>query len=255
MRFVVLGPVTVVADGRHHSLPRAQTRGLLAFLLLNAGRAVSRAGLSDALWGGSAPATARAQIHNTIGYLRGRLAELGEPDVVETGSFGYRIAADPQAIDAALFERYVQRARERGTDHVEAIRLFRAALDLWSGAPLLDASGAYVESARARLTDGRLAAVEDLADLEVRHGRPDLVAAELAPYVEAHPLRERMRARMMLALYRSGRQADALRVYRDYRQLLAEQEGPRPGPRHRRAGAAHPARRLVPRTSRGAGRP
>src|SRR5262245_15695178 len=99
MRFTVLGPVTVVAGGQRHSLPRAQTRGLLAFLLLNPGRALSREAVTDALWGGAAPASARAQVHNTIGYLRNRLADLGQPDAIENGSFGYRIAVAPELID------------------------------------------------------------------------------------------------------------------------------------------------------------
>jgi len=232
MYVLVLGPVVVSVDGKAHSLPRSQTRGVLALLALDAGRALSRQAIMDALWGGAPPPTGRAQIHNALRQIRGLLADLGVPGSIESGSFGYRLAVEPTLVDAVRFEQLARQGRKASAngDHGEASRLLRAALDLWTGEPLLDAGGAFVEAARTRLNDGRLTAIEDLADIDLIHGRPELVAAELGQLVHAYPLRERLRSRLMLALYRSGRRADALRVCREYRQILAEQEGLDPGP-------------------------
>jgi DNA-binding SARP family transcriptional activator/Tfp pilus assembly protein PilF len=232
LSFVVLGPVGILVDGRQRSVARAQARGVLALLALNAGRALSRQAVADALWGDTAPTTARAQVQNAIHQIRGVLADAGHSGLIETASFGYRLCVEPEQVDAGRFDRLLGEARNTVRQHAHdvASRLFRAALDLCAGEPLLDAAGAFVESARARLNDARLTAVEDLADLDLSHGRPELVADELAPIVHAYPVRERLRSRLMLALYRSGRPSDALRVCREYRQLLAEREGLDPGP-------------------------
>ncbi|MFC0529579.1 AfsR/SARP family transcriptional regulator [Phytohabitans kaempferiae] len=227
----MLGPVTVVIRGHRHRIPRAQTRGLLALMLLNLGRRISREGVIEALWGGAAPSTARSQVHNAITVIRGHLADLGAPDVLDSGPSGYELLVEPEQVDAARFGDGVRLARDavaRGNEK-EAVRLLRAALGLWTGEPLADATGSFVEAARARLVERRLTAVEDLADLELELGRAEVVAAEIAPLVDAHPMRERLRARHMTALYRTGRQVEALHSYRVYRNLLAEYEGLDPG--------------------------
>ncbi|HEX6682772.1 MAG TPA: BTAD domain-containing putative transcriptional regulator [Candidatus Limnocylindrales bacterium] len=228
---VLLGPVSVVVDGETHSVPRSQTRGVLALLALSPRRALSRQAVVSALWGDAAPPTARAQVNNAMREIRRLFAGLGVVGAVESGQFGYRLTVDPALVDAVCFEQLVKQARTASAagDEGQANRLLRAGLDLWTSEPLLDAAGAFVESTRTWLSDARLTAIEDLADLDLRHGRPELVAAELAPLVRAHPMRERLRSRLMLALYLSGRRSDALQIYREYRQALAEQEGLDPG--------------------------
>ncbi|GAB3522816.1 BTAD domain-containing putative transcriptional regulator [Phytohabitans suffuscus] len=230
-QFAVLGPVTVVIDGRRHRIPRAQTRGLLALMLLNLGRRISREGVIEAMWAGAPPSTARSQVHNAVTVIRGHLADLGAPDVLDSGPSGYELLVEPEQVDAARFDDGVRLAHDAAArgDHKEAVRLLRGALDLWTGEPLADATGAFVGAARARLVERRLTAVEDLADLELDLGRAEAVAAEIAPLVDAHPMRERLRVRQMTALYRSGRQVEALQSYRLYRNLLAEYEGLDPG--------------------------
>lgn len=231
MRYTVLGPVTVVTAEHQHRLPRAQTRGLLAYMLLNLGQRVSREAMIEALWGGAAPSTAKSQVHNAITVIRARLAELGADEVFVGGPSGYQLLVEPDQVDAAAFEAKARQARQvadRGARE-EAAALLREGLALWQGAPLADASGAYVDAARARLVERRLTAYEDLADAELELGRAEAVVTEIAPLVDEYPMRERLRARQMTALYRSGRQVEALQSYRAYRTLLAEHEGLDPG--------------------------
>jgi len=231
MRFTVLGPVGVATDDRWQAVPRAQTRALFALLMLNAGRPMSLGVVVESLWGGSAPPTARAQVHGSIHAIRKLLAELGTPDAVESGAFGYQLAIEPLAVDAILLDQQVHRARQAADsgDALEAVRLLRDGLSLWRGEPLSDAAGAFVEATRARLVERRLSAVDTLAELELRLGRHADLVAELEPVVSAYPLRESLRGHLMLALYRSGRQVEALQSYRAYRQLLADEEGLDPG--------------------------
>ncbi|MDQ7905927.1 BTAD domain-containing putative transcriptional regulator [Phytohabitans sp. ZYX-F-186] len=227
----MLGPVTVAVRGSRHRIPRAQTRGLLALMLINLGRRISREAVIEAMWGGTPPSTARSQVHNAVTVIRAHLAEVGAPEVLDSGPSGYELLVEPDQVDAARFDDGVRLARDAAArgNHQEAVRLVRAALDRWTGEPLSDATGAFVEAARARLAERRLTAVEDLADLELELGRAEVVAAEIAPLVDAHPMRERLRVRQMTALYRTGRQVEALQSYRTYRNLLAEYEGLDPG--------------------------
>lgn len=231
MRFELLGPVSVVVDEHRHTVARAQARGVLALLLLNAGRGLSPAAVIEAMWGGAAPSTAKAQLHNAVRDIRLLLAGLGSAEVIVTERFGYRADVAPSDVDALLFQQWVREAEAamRAGDPDAAASRLRAALGLWTGEPLANVAGAFAEPAAAKLVDLRLTAVEDLADLDVRHGRPEVTAAELAPLVHAYPMRERLRARLMMALYHSGRRAEALRSAREYRALLAEQEGLDPG--------------------------
>lgn len=232
MRFALLGPVSVLAGGQRRTVPRAQTRGVLALLLLHAGRSVSREAVIEAVWGGAPPPTARAQVHNAVRDIRQLVESLDPAAVIVTEPFGYRADIDPDDVDALLLDRRLRLATEaarRGDDH-EAVCQLRAGLDLWLGEPLMNVSGAFVEPARSRLVDLRLTAVEDLADLDLRHGRPEVVAADLAPFVHAYPMRERLRVRLMTALHHSGRRSDALRNAREYRALLVDREGLDPGP-------------------------
>jgi DNA-binding SARP family transcriptional activator/tetratricopeptide (TPR) repeat protein len=230
MLFTVLGPVGFVLDGRHFSVPRAQTRGQLGLLCLRPGRSVSYEALAEGIWGGAPPATARNQVHGAMHVIRERLAAAGAPDVLAGGTFGYRLEVPPEQVDAGRFEGGVRRAREVGpADPAAAIDLLRSALALWQGESLAAASGGYVDAARAGLAQRWLVATEELAELELRVDRADLVVAELAPLVAEHPLRERLHLLLMRALRLTDRRADALAVYRGYRRRLVEQEGLDPG--------------------------
>ncbi|GAA1739250.1 AfsR/SARP family transcriptional regulator [Luedemannella helvata] len=232
MGFTVLGPVALVINDDRHTVARAQSRGLLALLLLEADRAVSLPAIIEALWGGAAPPTAKSQVQMAVHAIRRTLVAAGSTASLDSGSFGYRLVVDADDVDLGRFERLVARAQRAadGGDAAAAADLLREGLALWRGEPLADASGAFVDAARARLTDRRLAAVADLADIELRLGRHEALIDDLAALVDAYPMREAIRARLMLALYRGGRQVEALQSFRDYRQLLADEEGIEPGP-------------------------
>jgi DNA-binding SARP family transcriptional activator/Tfp pilus assembly protein PilF len=241
VRFRLLGPVATIVDDRVHSLPRAQTRGLFAYLLLNAGRPVPLDGVIDALWGGAEPVTARNQIPTAVSTIRRELTRLGVPDVIVTGPLGYQAAVEPDRVDALAFERGLRQAlagadgrpaRSRAGDLAVADRAvrMREILDAWQGQPLQDAAGAFVETERARLTGLWLTANEELASTELSLGHAIDVAARLAGLVHEHPLRERLRAQLMVALYQCGQTAEALEVYRAGRASLAAELGIEPGP-------------------------
>jgi DNA-binding SARP family transcriptional activator/Tfp pilus assembly protein PilF len=230
IRFRLLGPVTTVVDGRSYGLPRAQTRGLFAFLLLNAGRPVTVEALIGALWGGAEPSTARSQISAAVGTIRRELSRLGAPDAVVSGPFGYQAGIDPRQVDALAFEHDLLRALDDHRDGTDRADRLRQILAGWGGPPLPDAAGAFVESERARLAALRLTAVEELAEVELGLGQAAEVVARLTGLVSEFPLRERLRAQLMLALYRCGQTAEALEVFRTGRTRLAGELGIEPGP-------------------------
>jgi DNA-binding SARP family transcriptional activator len=231
MRFAVLGPVAVVRDGERHPVYRAQARGVLGLLVLDAGRPLSIAAIVRHLWAGDPPRTARQQVQASVSAIRRHLVALGGPASISSGRFGYRLEAAPEQTDAGLFADAVRSARRlvADGDNEAAARALRGGLDLWSGEPLADASGAFVEGMRRRLTSTKLAALDLLAECELALSRPEAVIGELAPYVAAFPTEEALRARLAVALYRCGRQVEALATLRDYRQALAESEGMDPG--------------------------
>jgi DNA-binding SARP family transcriptional activator/tetratricopeptide (TPR) repeat protein len=231
MLLTVFGSVSVLTDGERRSVPRAQTRGVLAHLALNAGRTVTRDGLTEAMWGGAEPSTARTQIHNAVAVVRRTLVECRQDDVLVSTTSGYRLDVDPLEVDALRFEGLLSAARVAVADGrpQRAAGLIRSALTLWVGEPLAGAAGAFVESARARLVERRLTAVEELAALDLGPEHAETVLAELTPLVDAFPTRERLRARQLAVLHRTGRKVEALQAFRTYRRLLAEAEGLDPG--------------------------
>jgi DNA-binding SARP family transcriptional activator len=231
MRFGILGPVEIRHAGSSLRLPRAQNRGLLAYLLLNANRVVSLDNVFDALWGGAEPATARSQVHSAIHAIRRQLREAGDEAALVSRAGGYVLNVETEQLDAALFQSQVGRARsERDAGRpAEARALLREALELWRGPALSDATGAFVEAARARLGDQQLTAYEDLTEVELALGRHTDVIAEFGPLLDEHPLRERLRGQVMLALYRCGRQVEALQSYQELRKALADEQGLDPG--------------------------
>jgi predicted ATPase/DNA-binding SARP family transcriptional activator len=204
-------------------------RALLAFLLLHANAAVSRDRLIDAVWGTEPP---RSAVSSLQVYVHGLRQALGAERIERQGT-GYSFRLDPAELDFARFERLVERAgvglaSERAADAAEDLR---RALDLWTGAPLADLAGepVHVEAA-PQLEERRLRAVELFNDAELALGRHDELVPELERLVAAEPYRERLRVQHGLALYRSGRQADALAACRAARELLVEELGVDPGP-------------------------
>ncbi|WP_327092137.1 tetratricopeptide repeat protein [Nonomuraea sp. NBC_01738] len=217
LSFTLLGPVRLLADGVPLTGLAPRHRAVLGYLLLNAGRVISMERLIDAMWGYDQPDTARSQIHASITAIRRTLRAAGADGLLETRAGGYVVSPAPDRLDIRRF-----------TDLVAAGEL-RRALDLWSGEALADLSAHYVEGARALWHDRRLSACERLAEAELAAGRHRELADELAELVAADPLRERLNAALVLALHRSGRQADALASARAYRTALADEQGLDPG--------------------------
>ena len=218
MEYRLLGPLEARgADGPVH-LGGAKPRALLALLLLNAGRTISSARLIDELWGEDAPASARKMVQINVSHLR-KVLPAG---VLRTDAAGYSLQIDPDTLDLGRFERLAGEGRAAlaaGDPGTAADRL-AGALALWRGPALAEFGEAFAEREGARLEALRLAALEDRIEADLALRRHSAVAAELDALVRDHPARERMREQHMLALYRAGRQTDALASYKDaWRQL------------------------------------
>jgi len=216
--FRLLGPLEAVGDdGEPLALGGQKQRAVLALLLLRANRVVATDSLIDALWGDNPPRTATTSLQNSIVALR-KLVGAG---ALVTRSPGYMLVLDSDDLDLSRFERLVAEARALEPEG-RADKL-REALALWRGDPLSDvASEAAVDAHVRHLEELRVATVEDRIDADLACGRYADVVPELVALIAAHPLRERLTMQLMLAHYHSGRQDDALRVYQDARQALAE---------------------------------
>jgi DNA-binding SARP family transcriptional activator len=229
----ILGPLEVWNGDQRVELRGATQRSVLAVFLLSANEPVRTEQLVNALWGETPPETAPRMIRNSISQLRKVLGG-GEPfAALATGAAGYVLQLDPAELDATRFERLVRAAAEAAAhgDHAAAAGLAHEGLLLWRGPPLADFTyDAFAQAEIARLDDLRLAAIEQRIEAELALGRHDELVAELEALVSQHPLRERMQMQLMLALYRSGRQAEALAAYQAARRLLAEELGLEPGP-------------------------
>ena len=233
VEFRILGPLEAVADGRPLSLGGAKQRAVLALLLLEAGRVVSTDRLVDALWSGSPPPTASASLQNFVSQLRKAVGA----DTIETRPPGYLIRLGAGQLDLAQVRHLVDEAR--ASDPPRRARLLREALALWRGDALAElAYESFAQPEIARLAELRIALIEERAEAELAIGRHAELVPELEELVQEHPLRERLRAQLMLALYRSGRQADALEIYRRGREALVETLGLEPSPLLRRIHAS-----------------
>ena len=222
--FRMLGPLEVLADGQPVSLPRKKQRALLALLLLRAGEVVSTDELIEELWAGKPPATAKDALQNYVSQLRKALG----PEVIVTRDPGYVLEATAEQTDLGRFERLV--AEARGEDANARAAKLREALGLWRGPPLADlAYESFTGLEVARLEELRASAQADLVDAELELGRHAELVAELETTIAEHPFDERPRAQLMLALYRAGRQADALEAYGHARRTLDEELGLEPG--------------------------
>ncbi|MEW2271743.1 AfsR/SARP family transcriptional regulator [Streptomyces griseofuscus] len=230
LRFGVLGPVRAWRGGEALATGSPQQRALLAALLLREGRTATAAELIDALWGPEPPSQALAAVRTYASRLRKVL----DPGVLVSESGGYAIRGLGEgALDLVQAQDLGAEAEKaRGTgDLTRARALLNEALDLWDGEPLAGVPGPYAENQRVRLEEWRLGLLESRLDMDLEQGCHAEAVSELTALTAAHPLRERLRELLMLALYRSGRQAEALAVYADTRRLLAEELGvdPRSG--------------------------
>jgi YVTN family beta-propeller protein len=224
MRFRVLGPLEVEADGRPVATGGGRQRALLGLLLTQAGEVVSRDRLIEELWHGAPPASAGQSLDSYLSRLRRALREAGGGDELQTRAPGYRLRAEDT--DAREFEALVAAGRESGDPGV-----LREALALWRGPAYQEvAEETWARAEAARLEDLRLAATEALLEAELANGCHAGLVPELERLAALHPTRERLAGQLMLALYRCGRQADALAAYAAARHALAEQLGLEPGP-------------------------
>ncbi|WP_433256949.1 AfsR/SARP family transcriptional regulator [Streptosporangium sp. CA-135522] len=233
MDFRVLGPLEVAAGDQRLDLGGIRQQTVLAVLLLDANRAVTTGRLMEAIYGDEPPTTSRAQVQICISALRRLFAAHGNADVIATQSQGYALQADSSQIDSHRFENLVLQARRarEGRDLDQAIQHYRKALALWRGPALDGIESRLVQSAASRLAEHRITANEDCVQLELDLGRHHELVGELTELMEEHPLRERLRGQLMLALYRSGRQAEALQVYRLARQTMIDELGIEPNER------------------------
>jgi DNA-binding SARP family transcriptional activator/streptogramin lyase len=232
---LLLGPFEVRLAGRPIALTAYKQRALVAALALRVGEPVRRDELIDALWGERPPSTVDKGLNVVVARVRQALGESG--DVLRRDTGGYALALAPEAVDAHRFERMRvdgRRALEQA-DPATARRLLRDALELWRGPALADLAGAeFAQAEVRRLEELRLVALEDRIDADLASGQDAALVGELAALTASHPFRERLHGQLMLALYRSGRQAEALEHYRDTRQLLAKELGIEPGPELRK---------------------
>ncbi|MEU7279114.1 BTAD domain-containing putative transcriptional regulator [Streptomyces sp. NPDC045431] len=228
LRFAVLGPVRAWYDGEPLPSGSPQQRALLAALLLRDGRTATAAELIDAIWGDEPPLQALAAVRTYASRLRKVL-----PDgVLASESGGYAIRGRSDALDLNVAQELAaeaEKARAAG-ERGQARVLINKSLGLWDGEPLASVPGPYAETQRARLEEWRLTLLETRLDLDLECGHHAEAVSELTALTAAHPLRERLRELLMLALYRSGRQAEALAVYADTRRLLADELGVDPRP-------------------------
>ena len=228
MEFRILGPLELVEDGRPVEVAGGRQRTLIALLLVHANEVVSTDRLIDGLWGERPPATAPKVLQNAVSQLRRSLGD----DLIVTRGRGYLLRVEPEAIDARRFEALLDQGRQKlaSGDTEGAAAILREALALWRGPPLDEFSyEPFAEAEIARLEELHLRGLEERVEAELALGRHADLVGEVERLVADHPLRERPRGQLMLALYRSGRQAEALRAYEDGRRLLAEELGIEPG--------------------------
>ena len=228
IEFRVLGAFEALEDQRPVAVGGPKQRALLAVLVLRRGEVVSSDRLIDAVWGERAPASAVKIVQGYVSQLRRALGE----GVLVTRGHGYLLATESCAVDVDRFEGLVGEGRRllRSGDARGGRELLREGLALWRGPPLADfAYEPFAQGEIARLEEARLAALEDRIDADLALGEHAALVGELEALVQQHPLRERLQGQLMLALYRAGRQADALESYRNARRSLVQELGIEPG--------------------------
>ncbi|MEO3834155.1 BTAD domain-containing putative transcriptional regulator [Nonomuraea sp. B10E8] len=229
MEFRILGPLEASCLGRPVKLGGPRPRSLLAALLLDAGRIVPLDRLVTAIWGDRLPGSARNQVAIHVHTLRKAVKAAGwDAELITTERVGYRLLTDDVWLDAHEARQQAAAAR-RASRPEEASATLARALDLWRGPVLAEIDTTEIAAAARGLENSRLDIAEEWADAELACGRPREAVARLAGLVEEHPLREGLRERLMLALWRSGRQADALESYQQGRRHLLDELGLEPG--------------------------
>ncbi|NJC73852.1 tetratricopeptide repeat protein [Planosporangium thailandense] len=241
MRFGILGALRIRVGDTETTLVAGRERTVLAMLLLYAGKVVPVERLAEAVWGETPPPTMRAQVHSCVSRLRRALRRSGIHDeVIVTDPAGYVARVAASDLDSLVFAQLVADGRRSAAaGRLEEARVhLRAALALWRGPAAAGIGSRQIEIAAAGLEEQRSAVLEDCVDIELRLDLAHELVGELTGLVERFPVRERLRGQLMLALYRVGRQADALAVYRQGRDALADELGLEPGPQlqelHRR---------------------
>lgn len=234
MRVRVLGPVETELDGRLIRLAGQRQRALLAALALDHGRVVPVDRLVDALWDTNPPTRARAKIHAHVSALRQAFGQQARQSCgpLVTAAPGYILSRQDVELDLTEFESLTITARRAGGSGQPdtASQSFGSALALWRGPAFADVSSPLIRAAAAALEERRLLTVESKAEADLTLGRPDTVVAELSAGLVTHPCRERLRGLLMLAFYRLGCRADALKLYRDGHRLMVAELGLEPGP-------------------------
>ncbi|SEN05325.1 AfsR/SARP family transcriptional regulator [Nonomuraea pusilla] len=251
LRFAVLGPVRAWRDGRELDLGTPLQRSILAMLLLREGRAVTPNEMIDGVWGEDAPPRALGALRTYVSRLRTVLEPdrpaRSRPELLTSIGRGYALRLPDGALDLTRFQRDAQQAEaSRRSGRLDAAaESLRGALGLFAGEPLAGAVGPYAEHQRDRLVERRISLVEALMDVDLELGRHAEVVSELIALTAEHPLRERLRAQLMLAYYRCGRQGDALAVFTETREALVDELGVEPGPElaglHQRILSADPS--------------
>ena len=222
MEFRILGPLEVVDDGRPVVLQRGKQLALLAYLLLHPNELVSADRLIDALWGQRPPPTAAKILQNAVSQLRRALGE----DRLVTQPPGYRFRLEQGELDLPQLRSSLQKGRPKGD-----ARVLRDALAIWRGEPLANLRDeSFAQEAARQLEEARLSVLEDRIDADLAAGRDAVLVPELEQLIAAEPLRERPYGQLMLALYRDGRQAEALETYQRARKMLSQEVGLQPGP-------------------------
>ena len=231
MEFQILGPLEVRHEGTQVALGAAKQRALLAILLVHANELVSSDRLIEELWP-QPPETAANTLQVYVGKLRKALEPertRGAPgELLLTRAPGYMLRVEPDELDADRFERLLSEGRtaREANDHATAARRLHEALELWRGPALADFTyDPFAQAEIARLEELRLDAIEERIEADLALGKAADLVGQLEALISDHPLRERLRGQLMLALYRSGRQADALEVYRQTRETLDEELG------------------------------
>jgi DNA-binding SARP family transcriptional activator len=229
MEFRLLGSLEILANGAPLQLSSPRQRILLTMLLLEANRVVPLERLVDALWDDQPPVTAKSQVQTCISALRHQLADAGAGELISTQPPGYLIHVPDGALDIEIFRHLVGEGRAAaGQQPEEAARQLRAAIALWRGQAAVGIESKVVQAVATRLNEEHLGILEECIELELALGRHYELVGELSELVKQYPLRERIRAEHMLALYRSARQADALESFQEARQIFLDELGLEP---------------------------
>lgn len=230
MNFSVLGPLEAASENGPMDIEGMRQKIVLAMLLLEPEKVVSTDRLIDAVWEDDPPSTAREQIHFCVSRLRRVMSRAHGANLIETRKPGYLLRLDDCTLDTQIFDARVaegRRALGQG-DHASVIASMRGALALWRGAALSDITAPTIQHRVVHLEERRLRTLEQCIEIELAAGLDQDVAGELATLTRQHPLRERFHALLMMTLYRHGRQAEALQVYRNVRHVLMDELGIEP---------------------------